>query len=199
MTTDIYLMRHGQTLFNVQKRIQGWSDSPLTEERIKQAKQAGNYLKQLGLTFDSLYCSTAERASDTLELATGRTDYKRLKGLKEMNFGVYEGQQEYLHPPYKVRQETGNYYEKFGGETDRAVQERLLKTITAIAEAETGKTILAVSHAGALAQFLLALGLEKKLTFFPGNCCVLEFHYEAGKFDLLRFIDTLEEKIIQLN
>ena len=34
MTADIYLMRHGQTLFNVQKRIQGWSDSPLTEEGI---------------------------------------------------------------------------------------------------------------------------------------------------------------------
>ena len=97
--TTIYLMRHGQTLFNVQKRIQGWSDSPLTEVGIEQAKQAGNYLRKLGLTFNSLYCSTAERASDTLELVTGRTVYKRLKGLKEMNFGAYEGQQEYLHPP----------------------------------------------------------------------------------------------------
>ncbi|EMB74424.1 phosphoglycerate mutase-like protein [Streptococcus mutans 15VF2] len=86
--TTIYLMRHGQTLFNVQKRIQGWSDSPLTEVGIEQAKQAGNYLRKLGLTFDSLYCSTAERASDTLELVTGQTVYKRLKGLKEMNFGA---------------------------------------------------------------------------------------------------------------
>lgn len=44
--TTIYLMRHGQTLFNVQKRIQGWSDSPLTEVGIEQAKQAGNYLRK---------------------------------------------------------------------------------------------------------------------------------------------------------
>lgn len=115
-----------------------------------------------------------------------------------MNFGAYEGQQEYLHPPRTVRRETGNYYEKFGGETDRAVQERLLKTMTAIAQAEAGKTVLAVSHAGALSQFLLALGLEEKLTFFPSNCCVLEFHYETDQFDLVRFIDTLEEKIINL-
>ncbi|BAQ24197.1 uncharacterized protein SRT_09360 [Streptococcus troglodytae] len=81
---------------------------------------------------------------------------------------------------------------------NRSVQERLLKTMTAIAQAEAGKTVLAVSHAGALSQFLLALGLEKKMTFFPSNCCVLEFHYEADQFDLVRFIDTLEEKIINL-
>jgi hypothetical protein len=49
-----------------------------------------------------------------------------------------------------------------------------------------------------LSQFLLALGLEEKLTFFPNNCCVLEFHYETDQFDLVRFIDTLEEKIINL-
>lgn len=81
---------------------------------------------------------------------------------------------------------------------NRAVQERLLKTMTAIAQAEAGKTILAVSHADALSQFLLALGLEEKMPFFPSNCCVLEFHYEADQFDLVRFIDTLEEKIINL-
>lgn len=105
--TTIYLMRHDQTLFNIQKRIQGWSDSPLTAVGIEQAKQAGTYLKQLGLTFDSLCCSTAERASDTLELVTGQTVDKRLKGLKEMNFGAYEGQQEYL-PTSTAYSSSGN-------------------------------------------------------------------------------------------
>ena len=38
MKKDLYLMRHGQTLFNVRRKIQGWCDSPLTENGVKQAK-----------------------------------------------------------------------------------------------------------------------------------------------------------------
>ena len=45
MKKTLYLMRHGQTLFNLQHKIQGWCDSPLTKLGIKQAKVAGNGLK----------------------------------------------------------------------------------------------------------------------------------------------------------
>ena len=45
MKKTLYLMRHGQTLFNVQHKIQGWCDAPLTELGIKQAKIAGEYFK----------------------------------------------------------------------------------------------------------------------------------------------------------
>ncbi len=45
MKKTLYLMRHGQTLFNLQHKIQGWCDSPLTELGIKQAKVAENGLK----------------------------------------------------------------------------------------------------------------------------------------------------------
>ena len=81
--TQFYLMRHGQTLFNTLNRIQGWCDSPLTEKGQDQARQVRAYFEKHGLTFDQYYCTTTERASDTLELATGRTDYQRVKGLKK--------------------------------------------------------------------------------------------------------------------
>lgn len=71
MTSHLYLMRHGQTLFNALERIQGWSDSPLTELGIEQAQMAADYFKAQGLTFDSYYSSTSERASDTLEIVAG--------------------------------------------------------------------------------------------------------------------------------
>ena len=85
--TRLYLMRHGQTLFNTLNRIQGWCDSPLTEKGREQARQVRAYFEKHDMTFDQYYCTTTERASDTIELATGRTDYKRVKGLKEMHFG----------------------------------------------------------------------------------------------------------------
>ena len=95
-------MRHGQTLFNTLNRIQGWCDSPLTEIGRDQARQVRAYFEKHDMTFDQYYCTTTERASDTVELATGRTDYHRIKGLKEMHFGIFEGQPEYLHPKTSV-------------------------------------------------------------------------------------------------
>lgn len=47
MKKTLYLMRHGQTLFNARKKIQGWCDAPLTELGIKQAKIAENILKTI--------------------------------------------------------------------------------------------------------------------------------------------------------
>lgn len=72
MKKTLYLMRHGQTLFNQRKKIQGFCDAPLTDLGIKQAKIAGSYFKENNITFDQAYSSTSERASDTLELITDK-------------------------------------------------------------------------------------------------------------------------------
>ena len=73
-------MRHGQTLFNLQHKIQGWCDAPLTQLGIEQAKIAGKYFKDNNITFDHAYSSTSERASDTLEIVTdGKMPYTRSK------------------------------------------------------------------------------------------------------------------------
>ena len=115
---EFYLMRHGQTRFNVQNRLQGVCDAPLTEIGRDQARQVRAYFEKHHMTFDQYYCTTfdqyycttTERASDTIELATGRTDYKRVKGLKEMHFGIFEGQPEYLHPKTSVVGHFGDHY-----------------------------------------------------------------------------------------
>lgn len=68
MAKTLYLMRHGQTMLNKQRRIQGWFDSPLTELGRYQARGAGAELQRRGVKFDRAICSTSERCSDTLEL-----------------------------------------------------------------------------------------------------------------------------------
>ena len=70
MAKTLYLMRHGQTLFNLRHKVQGWCDAPLTDFGIYQAKVAGKYFKDAGIIFDDAYSSTQERACDTLELVT---------------------------------------------------------------------------------------------------------------------------------
>jgi len=181
-----YLMRHGQTLFNLRRKIQGSCDSPLTELGIKQAQVAGEYFKDILL--DHGYSSTSERCCDTLELVTdNRLPYIRLKGLKEMSFGLFEGESEDLNP--KDREVFGTFFLAYGGESRAQVRERMVKTCTEIMEKEDHEVVLAVSHAGACLQFLTqwqdpAEELKKGFT----NCCIFKYEYEDNKFKLVEVI-----------
>ncbi|WP_461219180.1 histidine phosphatase family protein [Lapidilactobacillus salsurivasis] len=183
MTKYLYLMRHGETLFNVQHKIQGWSDSPLTARGVAQAKIAGQYLQDAGVVFDHAYSSTAERASDTLELVTqGKLPYQRVKGLREWGFGVYEGQDESLNPalPY------GDFFHQFGGETETEVEQRIYSTILSLMPA-IDHAGLVVSHGGACANFLRR-ALDHDGHYGITNCTIFKLAYTAGQFELLATI-----------
>ncbi|MFC3928113.1 histidine phosphatase family protein [Streptococcus caprae] len=198
MTKSLYLMRHGETLFNTQKRIQGWCDSPLTELGQDQARQARAYFEEAGLTFDALYCSTAERTADTLELVTGRTDYKRLKGLREWGFGRMEGQPEYLHPtPQPGQIGHGDYYKiHHGGESQEELGQRIKGAVFDIAERTAeGETVLAVSHAGALMNFMFQLDLKAYPLLHISNCIIFHYEVEDGQFHLVELIDPITGQV----
>ncbi len=187
MKKTLYLMRHGQTLFNVRRKIQGACDSPLTEKGIKQAMNAKKKLE--GIEFDQYYCSTAERASDTLEVIIGEnTPYTRVKGLKEMNFGIYEGESEDLNP----RWENGydDVFPKSGGESTDDVSKRSKAACTEIMERDNHDTVLAIAHAGACFHFLRNWADPKPVHDAGGfsNCSILKFEYEDGKFDFIEAI-----------
>lgn len=152
MIKHLYIMRHGETLFNERRLIQGWCDSPLTKKGQAQAEAAGALIKDI--VFDHYYTSTSERCCDTLEIATHQKDYIRLKGLKERYFGTFEGESEELNPPVE---HFDHLFPLFGGETTAQVQKRILDTLTNIMEQEDHQCVLAVSHAGAIISFLLAI------------------------------------------
>ena len=183
MTKTLYLMRHGQTLFNVLKKIQGWCDSPLTEEGIRQAKIAGKWFKDNNITFDHAYSSTSERCCDTLELVTDMP-YVRLKGLKEHNYGILEAEGEFLaeNDPEKCK----TYYLQFGGESSETVKERMIKTLTEIMEKEDHQSVLAVSHSGACLNFLRGVedDYQEQLKKGFGNCCIFIYEFDNHQFKL---------------
>ena len=190
---DLYLMRHGQTFFNQEGLVQGACDSPLTELGQEQARQAGAYLKERGIHFGHLYSSTQERASDTLELVSGRTDYTRLKGIKEWNFGLFEAQPERLQPKFRPGATSfEDLFVPYGGEGVYQVGERVLVTLTEVMEQADAEPVLVVSHGGAMWAFYLkiaAQALDPKVRF--GNCAICHYHYEQGHFKLVEVIDPL--------
>lgn len=90
----IYFARHGKTLFNSFDLVQGWADSPLTEEGIKVAQYLGEGLKEI--KFDAYYTSDAGRQRETMKVILaqmGIKDYKNIElmGLREVFYGGYEG------------------------------------------------------------------------------------------------------------
>lgn len=94
----LYLVRHGQTLFNRYNRLQGWSNSPLTEKGLKDADKAAKKLQNI--TFAAAYCSdttraqiTAQRILDANE-AAGNARPKLVSDMhfREQCYGYFEGQ-----------------------------------------------------------------------------------------------------------
>lgn len=186
------MMRHGQTLFNVRRRIQGSCDSPLTELGIKQAEAARELIKDI--PFDHYYSSTAERASDTLEIVTeGKVPYTRLKGLKERDFGLFEGESEDLNPHFDDFK-YDDLFPHYGGETTEEVRNRLVNTLTEVMNKENHEIVLAVSHAGASMQFFSAFN-DPDIIFNSGgftNCCILHYTYDNNEF---KFVEILRPEV----
>lgn len=182
----IYLVRHGQTFFNKMKKIQGWSDSPLTEIGIKQAEIAKDYFSANQITFDSAYSSTSERACDTLEVLTNQP-YKRVKGLKEWNFGILEAEHEYLNPPLPY----GDFFVPYGGEGEEAFKKRIADTLMDLVQKDTGKNILAVSHGASCRQFMRHWAHESSVDQEAplANCCILIFEFENDIFRLKKIVN----------
>lgn len=179
---DIYMIRHGETLFNVQGRTQGWSDSPLTLNGINQAKQSKIFFENFPVKFDAYFSSTSERACDTLELIFPNTSYRQLKGLKEQNFGVYEGQLQYLEPVISKRRE---FFVPFGGESWETLSNRLKETLLTICQYnEAYKTLLCVSHGAAISTLMKSVSTASQIEQLHG----------IGNLDMLHFTLDMENR-----
>lgn len=183
---QVYLIRHGQTLFNKQKKIQGFCDSPLTDLGIKQAEIARKHIDELGMKFDEAYSSTSERAIDTLKIITD-IDFKTDKNLREWNFGELEGEGEHLNPslPY------GDFFVQFGGEDEKEFQKRISHAIFNIVKNSKAENILIVSHGAAIAQFYLTWEKysDVKRMGRIQNCSIFKYTFQNDIFKLNEIIE----------
>jgi broad specificity phosphatase PhoE len=86
----LYIARHGETDWNLQHRLQGWTDIPLDETGRKQAVALAESLK--GVHIDAIYSSTLSRSRETAQTVAGKTmTVKSLDGLRERNYGHFQG------------------------------------------------------------------------------------------------------------
>jgi len=159
MQLKVYYVRHGETLFNVIGRSQGWCDSPLTENGLQQAEQCRLRLQNTHI--DCAYCSSLERAADTAEiiLKDRNVPLKKNRDLREMYFGTLEASRgsEDMKACWLAHDFTS-----FGGENEEMLSRRIRNAFQLIEEESAdGESVLVVSHRGYFYYMLSALfGLD---------------------------------------
>ena len=92
----LVLVRHGQSMWNLENRFTGWTDVELSEQGIKEAKEAGKVVKEKRFDFDVAYTSVLKRANDTLkyileELGEENIPVKKSWRLNERHYGALQG------------------------------------------------------------------------------------------------------------
>ena len=181
----LYLLRHGQTEFNVKKLVQGRCDSPLTDLGRKQAGMAAAWLKGHDVVPDKVVSSPLGRAMDTASLVATEllgpdAAVDPCEGIIERCYGSFEeGPHDAL--PTDVW-DPGEDLAPFGGEGSKALQERMVATLTNLISTEDIETLLAVSHGSASRQFIKAAAPEgfELPTKLP-NCAIMIFNFDEAK------------------
>lgn len=191
MKTKIYMVRHGFSVANNDKRFTGQSDIPLNEVGERQAALTGAYFENRSL--DALYASDLLRTCQTAEpiaKASGLPIQKE-KGLREIFAGQWEGRLfadlERDYPvDYKIWREDVGRARCTGGESVQELADRVLKTVARLAEAHPGETICLVTHATPIRVLCTAtsgLPMEEMAAVpWVSNASVNEFYYEQGEF-----------------
>lgn len=178
----LYLIRHGETVFNVKYIVQGTCDSPLTDKGHSQAKAAKKVLEDNHITFDHAYCSYMHRTEETL-LEITDMPYERNNGLNERCYGTMEGESRSIAENLTYEQRS-QLYELCNGETKEHLLERMHSFLTEIMNKEDHNSVLCVSHGAAMSYFLYSIAPDNGIDRLE-NCHILEFEYD-GKFHFVK-------------
>ena len=171
--TQLIIVRHGQTQWNLKLIRQGHLDSPLTEKGIAQAKALGERLMRE--TFTALYSSDLGRALQTAQMIAAATGHGIVTDprLRERHLGIFQGLngdelREKYPEEYRLHRTAGPSYVIPGGESVQQQVARNVDYLIEIAEKHHGETIVVVTHGGVLSGFFrhaLSIPLEAQRRF----------------------------------
>jgi broad specificity phosphatase PhoE len=165
----LYIARHGETDWNLTHRLQGWTDRPLDDLGKRQAADLAESLK--GVHLDAIYASTLSRSRDTAQVvAGGRMMVKTLPGLRERNYGRFQGGSD-MDPDYLKRVNAWDDAMD-GGETLTQLLARARDSLAMIRREHPSGNVLIVSHRitnQMLLRALLNLTPEQTVKIEQGN------------------------------
>lgn len=183
--TYLILVRHGETPWTHEKRLQGWTDTSLTLKGREQARAAAKSVKHLKPDF--LYSSILKRAVETGEILASTLKLKRRSDarINEYGFGPWEGRTVASliadkDPVYRQWLK-GTWAVPIGAEKLTVFRKRLKSFLNEVIEKHQGKKIVIVSHGAAIRMIFFSLiPFAKKdfwaLRFDPASISILAVH-----------------------
>ncbi|HIO60861.1 MAG TPA: histidine phosphatase family protein [Deltaproteobacteria bacterium] len=151
--TELILIRHGETVWNSQQRMQGHSNSDLSEEGRAQIESLGQWMKNV--SFDHIYSSDSLRTRQTAEAITKYSGHtlKIDQRLREKNLGVFEGltteEAKERHPEiFRLFKTAGSNYVIDEGESTQQLLDRALEFIEEIRLLQPDQRVVLVTHGG---------------------------------------------------
>jgi len=195
--TEIILVRHGETEWNVQEVFRGRIDIELNETGLRQAELLAEYLSRLNI--DAVYSSPLKRALNTAQAIAShhKLEVKISPGLLDFDFGKWQG---LSHPEVKDRYkqlyaqwlENPHLIRMPDGESLNGVRKRALGVVNEVVAKHEG-TIVLVSHRVVNKVLICALlGLDNShfWNIRQDTCGTTTFAYENGRFILTKHNDT---------
>lgn len=193
--TRFILIRHGETTWNREGRIQGHLDSPLNQEGIAQAQALAERL--CDESFDALFSSDLGRAWHTAQYVARRTGHAVSTDprLRERHYGVFQGmtrgQAQHIHPEDYTRYcDEGADYVIPGGESAGRCFAHNRECLEEIGERHRGATVVVVAHGGVLDGFyrhVMGLPRAGPRAFTILNASLNWFSYQNGEWRLERW------------
>jgi probable phosphoglycerate mutase len=197
--TRLCLVRHGETAWNAQRRLQGHLDVPLNDTGHAQARATAARLT--GHAFAAVYCSDLARARQTADAAARALAMTPVAtaALRERHYGAFQGLT-YAEARARFPAE----YDRFaareadfafphGGESLSGFADRVAAALREIAERHAGAQVLVVTHGGVLdVAHRLATGkpLEAARDFAIPNAALNWIAFAAGRWQLLAWADA---------
>lgn len=182
----LYLMRHGQTVYNVRHLVQGHVDSPLTELGREQARRAARWFGEHGVAPAYLCSSPLGRARDTLDIvieenpAFAQVPRADEPGLIERCYGSFEGTDFDSLPASPW--DPGDACVPYGGDSEAEARERVVGALTHAMDRTDGD-VIAVAHGSITTLFKKTWAAHARCPqdVALGNCCILVFDYDADE------------------
>ena len=196
--TRIIAVRHGETAWNVDARIQGQLDIALNPTGLLQAARVAQALADESI--DAIYASDLLRAWQTARAIAEVADcpLKPSLGLRERGFGRFEGRTyaeiESLWPEESMHwRKRDPHWAPIGGESLTTMRKRVLDTVTQLAQQHLGQQIVLVAHGGVMdLLYRLATGqeLQAPRTWMLGNAAINRLLWTPDGFTLVGWSDT---------
>jgi uncharacterized phosphatase len=186
--TSLYLVRHGETDWNAQRRIQGSTDIPLNQMGRDQAETTGRLLARRD--WDGVYSSPLSRAFETASIIAqevGLEEPQAIAALVERNYGEAEG----LNWEQVESRFPGDTPVP-GRETHAEVAERVLPALIELAASRPGESLIVVSHGGVIRSVLNVVDPGVKHGSIT-NGSIHSFELIDGSLELVVFNDPIDE------